>query len=131
MAVKYEVNAILTPSTTADVFTLRAHPRGTLEKFLIKQTAGDLDGYNFDIYSIHPDDLPAGFIIDTYKILATQTVAGAASVKELFDLVNTTYKNQKDTTVPTGAIYLKLNVTTDVTDKTFQVGYITSSDLGT
>jgi len=130
MSVQYEQNIVLTPATTTAVFTLKSHPRGLLEKFLIKQTAGALDGYSFDLLSIHPDDLPAGHSIDTYKIVATQTVAGAAASKEMFN-VGANYRNQKDTTVPTGAIYLKFNITTNVTSKTFQVGYVTSNDLGT
>lgn len=130
MAAKYEINDVLTPTSTTPVFTLKAHPRGTLEKFIIVQTgAGASDGYTFDLLSIHPDDLPAGHNINTYKICPTQTVAGSSTTKEIFTAYP--YKNQKATTVPTGAIYLKMTITTAYTNKTFAVGYLTSSDLGT
>lgn len=129
MAVKYEVNDTLTPGSTTPVFTLKAHPRGAIEKFLIKQVGGASDGYSFDLLSIHPDDLPDGHDIDTYKICPTQTVAGSATSKEIFTAYS--YKNQKDTIVPTGAIYLKMTIATGITSKTFSVGYLTSSDLGT
>lgn len=128
MSVQYENNEVITPGSTTSVHTLKCHPRGVLDKFVIKQLTGNSDGYSFDLFSLHPDDLPAGHSIDTYKIVATQIVAGSATTKELFNM-NANYKNQKGTTVPTGAIYLKFNITTNITSKTFQVGYVATNDI--
>lgn len=80
---------------------LRYPPRGDLNKVIVKQVSGALQGFNFDIYnSKQPLENAgiggpgsssaeaAGFDDEAYKVLPTQSVAAAAATKEMLGTDN-------------------------------------------
>jgi hypothetical protein len=119
-----------------------APPRGTLRRLIVKQTAGALDGFDFDLYDRH--DACAGvsqescnpgdeeFDSDLHKISATETVLAAADTHEDFEVL-LPYENKDSLCdglhgAKRSLIYMRLNPVASGA-KTFQVAITVTSDL--
>lgn len=124
MGIAYERTIRITPDDSPYWVALPAPTRGILQRFFIFQDGGAEEGFSFEIYTIDPDDLPAGYVIDTYRMLPVQTVQEDQTTRELTNQ-NLVYQNQylfavTGANYPKSELYLKL---TGGEDKDFQISY--------
>lgn len=126
-------------SGESNCIELPAPPRGQLERIIVKQTSGALDGYSFDVLdrndacdsvseqSSNPDDNVELLDKELHKVIPTQTVAATESTSENFFDSGKSYENQDERNVNTmrlnDALYMDLQPTTAGTTKTFQISY--------
>lgn len=126
---------------------LPAPPRGILTRLIVKQTAGTLGGFSFDVYdrrqaceftslSVNDPDAEEGGGVaqglepELHMIMDTVTVTAGNEVSAQYDLVRP-YVNQDDrdqTQRPTPMLYMTLDPVGGGA-KTWQIAYTITSDM--
>lgn len=119
-------------SATPYKLQMPAPYRGELNRIVVKQTSGALEGFTVDVYDCNPDSPPNSDDKDVHKILGTITVAGSSSTAAEYDK-NYAYANKEiDATDlslrPKGRITIVINASGTL-DKLFHVGITTSNDV--